>query len=203
MSFLKRNGLAWTEKGYEKQMEDSIRQVDNLRTIPMVLENCRVIGVSGIPTWDMIEGETSHTEEDEGSILVDIEFPDGQTINYYGRVYRGIKGVRCKVDYDSLGLSQGTLQRDFLFDENGDPRTGDLHYTNWNYTSIQKTGSFVYCLKNKEGDFLTGKRLKRVSLYADKAIPHMGAIHGHLDKNAAEKYKEIFKAERYMKKNYF
>jgi len=193
-----KNGLAWSEKGQQNQTMDSIRRQDLNNIDPVTIEDCIVVGVSGLPTFS----SKNYTEADSGSILVDLAFPDGRTINYCGRVYKGVKAVRCKTYYDTLGLGVGCLEKDFLFDENGNRRTGDLKLTNFNYNSIQKSGEFVFALKSKKNQFLTGLKNERVSLYADKAVPHMGIISGISDKSAATKYKEIFKAEKAMGKGY-
>lgn len=198
MDGLKNNGLAKTLKGFENLNTNTSQITSKESHIrKRILSNCRVLKVKGIMSFE----NNSYRPEDEGGLLVDIGLSEGKTVK---AIVEGkmkdvsvIENVRCREDYDILSLRVGSLASDY------EGVFGDLEYSEFTYEGIQLSGEFIFKGKNKKADILNPEgRDTRLTLFADKAISHMGALFGNLDKGAATKYKEIAKAEKAKRRRY-
>lgn len=188
MELLKFNGLSKTPGGQMLLQQNTQGLVNkDSQKQEIRIKDCIVTNVRGIGTFK----SHKYTSSDEGSLLIDLVFPKGMTIDHLGKKYQGVQNVRCRQSYEALSLEIGLLEEDFIF------KTGDLIVTVFEYENIQMYGEFVFSLKSKEGDALMGNRQVERSLYTKPApVPNMSVLHGGLNENGVKAYQEMYREER-------
>ena len=200
MEDLKNNGLKQTVKGQEEQVKSNFDLTLSGKNIKEVtIEDCMVLNVSGVYTFNIF----NYLPIDKGSIMVDVLLPPGKTItNLDGTSSRVAKNVRVRLAEDNLALHIGTVKADFLFDENGKPRMGDLTIKNYNANNVSYNGEFTFKKCTKRYGSKNGYNSQKATLLGDKVSPNFSALHGTLDKDAAIKYREMY-IEQIKKGDYY
>lgn len=150
-----------------------------------VLKDCIVVGVKGIKSFSQEFGE-----DEQGTILVDVLFPEGRFITRNGIKYYGIDGVRCRQSFETLGLEIGCEEEDYI------GAIGDIVYNNETYDGLRHFGEFTFKKQTKKFQVISGLISESpASTYSDKFFAHLGAFYGDNDSNNVKKYIELFKKE--------
>jgi hypothetical protein len=200
MSELENNGLKKTPRGQTEQVKSNLDLTLSGKNIKQItIEDCTVINVSGVYSF----GVFNYLPVDKGSIMVDVLLPPGKKItDSDGTASRVASNVRVRLAEDSLSTHIGTLKDDFLFDENGNPRMGDLIIKNYNGNNVSHNGEFIFKKCTKRYGKRNGYNNEKATLLGDKVSPSFSALYGTLDKDAATKYREMY-IEQIKKGDYY
>jgi hypothetical protein len=189
MSDLFNNGLKKTARGQEEQVASNLNLASIGKAVKEItIRNCIVINVSGMETFENFK----YLPVDKGSIMVDVLLPVGRNLFIRGSMTRIANNIRVRDSEDSLATTIGMLKEDFLFDEYGKPRVGDLIIRNYNAQNVSFDGEFIFKKPTKKHGSVNGYNISKTSVYGEKLSPNFNALFGGLDSNAAEKYKEIY-----------
>jgi hypothetical protein len=189
MSNLNNNGLKKTIRGQEEQVSSNLDLALIGKAVKEItIRDCIVINVLGMETFENFK----YLPVDKGSILVDVLLPEGRSLFTKGRMTRLATNIRVRDSEDVLASTVGMLKEDFLFDEYGKPRIGDLIIRNYDADNVSFDGEFIFKKPTKRYGSVNGYNTTRASIYGEKISPSFNALYGGLDPNAASKYKEIY-----------
>lgn len=189
MSDLENNGLKKTPRGQQEQISSNLDLTLSGKNIKEItIRNCTVLSVSGVDSFNSF----SYLPIDKGSIMVDVLLPTGKNLFVNGRRIKVATNVRVRYSEDSLAADIGMLKDDFLFDEDGKPRIGDLIIRDYNASNVTFDGEFIFKKPTKKHGSINGYNVGKVSIYGEKVSPNFSVLHGNLDENAAKKYKEMY-----------
>ena len=189
MSDLENNGLKKTPRGQAEQVKSNLDLTLSGKNIKQItISDCVVVNVKGVSSF----GVFNYLPYDAGSLLVDVLLPKGKNLFSNGSPTRLAMNIRVRNSEEDLALRVGMLKEDFLFDENGKSRVGDLIIKDYNANSVSFNGEFVFKKPTKKYGTTNGYNRGKASLYGEKLSPLFGALHGSLDKSAVKKYKEMY-----------
>ena len=164
----------------------------------ITIRNCIVVNVSGMESFENF----NYLPVDKGSIMVDVLLPVGKFLFIRGGKTRFAQNIRVRDSEDVLATTVGMLKDDFLFDEYGNPRIGDLIIRNYNASNVSFDGEFIFKKPTKRHGSTNGYNITKGSIYGEKISPSLDVLYGALDANAATKYKEIYLEQMKKGENY-
>lgn len=189
MNDLFNNGLKKTIRGQEEQVNSNLDLALMGKVVKEIkIRDCIVINVSGMETFENFK----YMPVDKGSIMVDVLLPIGRTLFSRGSMTRIAQNIRVRDSEDVLATTVGMLKEDFLFDEYGKPRIGDLIIRNYDAQNVSFDGEFIFKKPTKKHGSVNGYNITKASIYGEKISPNFNALYGGLDPNAASKYKEMY-----------
>ena len=192
---LENNGLKKTPRGQAEQSGSNLDLALIGKAVKeTTIRNCIVVNVSGMESFENF----NYLPVDKGSIMVDVLLPIGSSLFIRGSMTRFATNIRVRDSEDVLASTVGMLKKDFLFDEYGNSRVGDLIIRNYDGFNATFDGEFIFKKPTKRHGSANGYNITKGSVYGEKVSPNFDVLYGGLDSNAATKYKEIYLEE--MKK---